>query len=304
MRPDHLSLFLFANPLKFGSNSNVQLNSKSQLSKLHERNPHIQSRRQNIITTTSLVTVSILSTSTIFKPEECSAISSSEAETSYDKYAKTYDDLDGGSIATSLGIEESRDKLLKQARGNVLEVAVGTGLNLSKYKFASSPSAVEDGVTSLTLLDISDGMLSEARAKLDTINIPSFVDVKFIKVDATSSEITSLFGEESFDTVVDTFSLCVMGNDGAKNCLRQMRNVVKKDVDGGKILLIENSRSSNSILGWYQDLTAEAAAKVGGKGCVSNQNVSAFIRGIDGLQLEKEEEFASGLFRSFICVKS
>ena len=29
------------------------------------------------------------------------------------------------------------------------------------------------------------------------------------------------------DTVVDTFSLCVRGNDGAKKCVDQMKNIVK-----------------------------------------------------------------------------
>ncbi len=249
------------------------------------------------------VFTSSFSISLLIKPNNSLALESTEAETSYDKYAKTYDNLDGGSVADTLGIVEARTNLISQAKGKVLEVAVGTGLNLSKYKFASSPSAM-DGVTSLTLLDISDGMLSEAKAKIQDISIPSFVDVRFVKADATSSLLTSMFGENSFDTIIDTFSLCVMGNDGANNCLKQMRNLVKTEIEGGKILLIENSRSSNGLLGWYQDVTAEAASKVGGKGCVSNQNVKVLIESINGLTIQKEEEFAAGLFRSFICTKT
>jgi hypothetical protein len=34
----------------------------------------------------------------------------------------------------------------------------------------------------------------------------------------------------------------------------------------GYVLLIENTRSSNPILGYYQDITASAAASMGGKG--------------------------------------
>lgn len=34
----------------------------------------------------------------------------------------------------------------------------------------------------------------------------------------------------------------------------------------GQILLIENTRASNPILGYYQDVTASTAADVGGKG--------------------------------------
>jgi methyltransferase OMS1 len=225
------------------------------------------------------------------------AITSSEAETSYDKYAKSYDDLDGGSLSNSLGIEEARTKVLQSAKGRVLEIGVGTGLNLSKYKFASSPSDT-NGVTSLTLVDISDGMMAEAKEKLNTLNVPSHVEINFVKADATA-DLVRLFGSVPFDTVVDTFSLCVMGNDGAKECLQQMRNIVKEE--SGRVLLIENARSSNSALGFYQDLTADAAAKIGGKGCVSNQNIGLFIKNTPGLDLITEEEFAAGVFRIFIC---
>ena len=125
MRPNFTSLFLFSKPNNLGFHHHPQSNSKSQL---HE---HVQSRRDTI---TSLTTTSLIFTSTLSRAENSYAITSSEAETSYNQYAKTYDDLDGGYIADSLGIEESRIKLIKQARGNVLEVAVGTGLNLNKYK--------------------------------------------------------------------------------------------------------------------------------------------------------------------------
>ena len=233
------------------------------------------------------------------------AISSSEAETSYNKYASNYDALDGGSLADSLGIEKARTNLLRNnARGKVLEIGVGTGLNLSKYKFASDDDNDNDyGVTSLTLVDISDGMMSEAREKLNSLKIPPHVDVQFIKADATQ-DLETLFADQGhyFDTVVDTFSLCVMGNDGARRCLEQMKSVLRKET--GRILLIENARSSNAALGLYQDLTADAAAKMGGKGCVSNQNVGSMIRDIKDLELLEEEQFASGVFRSFICKRT
>lgn len=245
-----------------------------------------------------LSAVAITTISSIFDTRPCLGISSKQAEDSYDIYASTYDKLDGGKVADSLGIEETRVKILSAAKGRCLEIGVGTGLNLSKYKFASSSTAM-DGVNSLTLLDISDGMMAEARSKLETLNIPSYIEVKFIKADATT-ELSALYGDEGyFDTIVDTFSLCVMGNAGAKSCLEQMRNVVKKDT--GRILLIENTRSSNAFLGAYQDLTADAAAKMGGKGCVSNQDVTSYIRNTKGLEILSNQEFAAGLFRSYIC---
>lgn len=268
-----------------------------------ENNEHLT--RRNILLdglkkSSSLLAPSLFLTEITTKP--CLAITSDEAASSYNRYAKQYDLLDGGIIAQDLGIASARSKLISQARGNVLEIGAGTGLNLKEYVFASSPSEA-NGVTSLTLLDISDGMLGEAKDKLKDLNIPSFVQIDFVNADATS-EIIKKFGDDKFDTVVDTFSLCVMGTKGAENCLRQIEGAVKGKEEGGKVLMIENTRSSNSLLGRYQDLTADMAANLGGKGCVSNQDVTAMIEKTNRLDILSEEEFASGVFRSFIVLKS
>uniref|UniRef100_A0A7S1FY51 Methyltransferase domain-containing protein n=1 Tax=Corethron hystrix TaxID=216773 RepID=A0A7S1FY51_9STRA len=193
------------------------------------------------------------------------ALSPLEASSSYDSYANTYDELDGGPLASALGIESARTDMISRAKGDVLEVGAGTGLNLDRYNFGKTNG---ERVTSLTLVDISEGMLNAARKKVERLGLP--IPIKYVKLDATS-ELVKIFGRESFDTVVDTFSFCVMGEQGASNCVKQMIGVVKGRNEGGQILLLENSRSSNSLLGWYQDFTAEAAASIGGKGCVYNQ---------------------------------
>ena len=168
------------------------------------------------------------------------AITPQQASASYDKYAANYNTLDGGSIATSLGIDDARKQLLSQASGNVLEIGAGTGLNLDSYRLFDR----DDAITSLTLVDISEGMLSMAKARVEEIQqrrqslllgkendsnatVRVLPSIKFAKADATS-ELILLFGENAFDTVVDTFSLCVMGNEGARKCLREMTGVVKK----------------------------------------------------------------------------
>ena len=248
--------------------------------------PH-QTRRNFAACISGLATVPIIA------KKSAEGLTPDQASQSYDTYAATYDKLDGGSIATSLGIDEARTKLLGQAKGEVLEIGVGTGLNLASYQFG------EGAVTSLTLVDISSGMLSEAQARIQQMNIDKNIPIKFIQADATS-ELVTTFGENRFDNVVDTFSLCVMGNEGAKKCLEEMTRVVKVN---GKILLVENTRSSNPLIGSYQDLTASSAADLGGKGCVYNQNVSQMISGTKGMRLEKEDSFAAGLFRSFECTK-
>jgi methyltransferase OMS1 len=228
-------------------------------------------------------------------PGPSGALSPEEAATAYNTYASNYDDLDGGKASSLLGIDQARASLFSKASGRVLEIGTGTGLNLNKY----DPSKL----TSLVLLDISKGMLDQANKRFR--EDPAFrsgiweqVSLEFIQADATS-QLVSTFGAASFDTVVDSFSLCVMGNEGASRCLDQVRQIAKPNQ--GKVLLLENSRSSNPLLGKYQDATATAAASAGGKGCVYNQDVRAMIEATKGFTVEHEEAFAAGLFRSFEC---
>lgn len=224
------------------------------------------------------------------------ALSPEEAASAYNTYASTYDALDAGPAASVLGIEEARTSLFSQASGNVLEIGAGTGLNLYRY----NPSLV----TSLTLLDISWGMLQQAQERLqdDPLLQRQWKDIpiQWVQADATT-ELVSTFGRATFDTVVDSFSLCVMGEDGAKQCLDQLRQVVKPQQASGKLLLLENSRSTNPLLAKYQDVTATTAALAGGKGCVYNQDVRAMLDATQGIVVEKEVAFAAGLFRSFEC---
>jgi hypothetical protein len=55
------------------------------------------------------------------------ALTPLEAESKYNIYAKTYDELDGGKASSLLGIDAARRSLIELARGNVLEIGVGTG---------------------------------------------------------------------------------------------------------------------------------------------------------------------------------
>ena len=79
------------------------------------------------------------------------------------------------------------------------------------------------------------------------------------------------FEDDTFDSVVSTFSLCVFDHPG--KALREMARVLK---GGGQMLLLEHSRSNLAPLAWYQDLTAQAVAATS-KGCVWNQDLQQLL---------------------------
>jgi len=265
----------------------------------------------------SAIPLSLVSLNQLCSSKPARALSPSEASKSYDSYASTYNRLDGGSIASTLGIDDARAELLGMksgnggqnthltgARGNVLEMGVGTGINLPYYYGGRERSLV----SRLTCVDISGGMLEEAQKRnkelrsVDTGDVDIPFPVEFVQEDITSR---SLFVKQdnTFDTIVDTFTFCVLGNEGTMRCLENMKRLVKDEQNGGKILLLENTKSDNKLLGIYQDITAKPAAKFGGKGCLYNQDVSSMIVE-SGLIIVEEISFGSaGLFKSFVCVK-
>lgn len=60
-------------------------------------------------------------------PSCATALTPQEASRQYDTYAPSYDDLDGGKVSVALGIEDARRELIQKAKGDVLEIGVGTG---------------------------------------------------------------------------------------------------------------------------------------------------------------------------------
>ena len=203
-------------------------------------------------------------------------LSTSAASGSYDTYASNYDALDGGPLASTLGLDALRAEAASLCTGSVLEVGVGTGLNLPLY----NPERCEK----LTAIDLSSGMLREAAGparQLEARNLP----VELLRMDAEALT----FADASFDCVIDTFSLCVYSRPD--KALAEMRRVCRP---GGKVILLEHVRSSNGMLGAYQDLTAQGAANLGGKGCVYNQDVAMLAKAA-GLRVVRQKPALLGV---------
>ena len=140
-----------------------------------------------------------------------------DVEELYDGYAENYDEVSGGKLGEAFGFPEMRRELLGMAEGQVLEVAVGTGLNLPFYDARR--------VKSFTGVDISQGMLDVAAPRVQATLARSGCSTRLVRADASERLADELAGS-TFDTVVDTFSLCVIPDPEA--ALREMRSVLAK----------------------------------------------------------------------------
>jgi SAM-dependent methyltransferase len=144
-----------------------------------------------------------------------------------------HDLIDG--ITEKLGLGSLRNDLYRNATGKVLEVAVGTGLNLRHY-----PKGCE-----IIGVDLSRSMLEVAEMRAQRLS----TDITLQLMDA---ELLA-FEDECFDTVTSSLSLCSFTNPLL--ALREMSRVCKPH---GRILLLEHGRSDRPWIGHWQDRRANA----------------------------------------------
>ena len=196
----------------------------------------------------------------------------------YEAWAGGYDRLEVGGLAEGSGLAELRREGVSLAAGRTLEVGVGTGLNLPLYDFGPG------GVSSLTGLDLSPGMLREAAGKRAGLGLEGAVEL--VEGDAAALP----FPDGSFDSVVCTFSLCVFPDPGA--ALSEMARVCRA---GGRVVLVAHTASTAAPLAAYQRLTAPAARALA-KGCSPERDVTALARR-HGLRVERERGILLGTVR-------
>jgi SAM-dependent methyltransferase len=130
--------------------------------------------------------------------------------------------------AEGAGLREMRHELLAAARGKVLELGAGTGLNLEHY-----PQRIEN----LTLTEPDPHMTKRLRGKLAAQGRTAQVSV----IEAPAESLP--FPDGSFDTVVVTLVLCTVPDQAA--ALKEVSRVLKPD---GQLLFLEHVRSRNPAL--------------------------------------------------------
>jgi ubiquinone/menaquinone biosynthesis C-methylase UbiE len=187
----------------------------------------------------------------------------------YDTQAGVYDRMSRG--LEWLGLRALRREVFGRARGAVLDVAAGTGLNLPFYGPA---------VTAVTAIDLSPGMLERARRRSARLRAP-------VRLETGDAEQLP-FPDRSFDTVASALSTCTFPDP--LGALREMGRVCRTD---GRILLLEHGRSRVAWMGRFQDRRAERHAEL--LGCHWNREPLALVRQA-GLHVVRARRAFFGIF--------
>lgn len=156
-----------------------------------------------------------------------------------------------------------RQKLVPLARGRVLEVGIGSGLNLPFY---------DDGnVTEVVGVDPSQEMIAMAAKAAEAVPF----DVTFVP--AGSEDIPLDSG--SCDTVVMTYTLCTIPE--SRPALREMARVLKP---GGRLLFCEHGLAPDRNVRRWQNRINPVWRRLGG-GCHLNRDIPKLI-GNGGFAIE------------------
>jgi ubiquinone/menaquinone biosynthesis C-methylase UbiE len=167
------------------------------------------------------------------------------------------------------GLREMRRELLRGARGRVLELGAGTGLNLELYP--------HEGLDSLTLTEPDPHMFKQLRPRARKV-CPG---AELMQAGAEALP----FDDASYDTVVVTLVLCTVPDQAA--ALREIRRVLAPE---GQLLFLEHVRANHPNLAKWQD-RLEKPWRFVGDGCHCNRDTEAGIAaaGFDLSEVEHPE---------------
>jgi ubiquinone/menaquinone biosynthesis C-methylase UbiE len=152
-------------------------------------------------------------------------------------------------------IMRQRAKVVPQAAGRVLEIGMGSGLNLAYYDASQ--------VERVWGLDPSAELQERSRARAGATRVP----VELL----TGSAEDIPFDDASFDTVLTTFTLCSIPDVG--RALREMRRVLRP---AGRLVFAEHGLAPDAgVARWQQRLNPAWLFLSGG--CNMNRPIAALL---------------------------
>ena len=169
------------------------------------------------------------------------ALEKRQVQRAYEFWAPAYDFIFDWIFAP--GREAAIKHLELTREHSVLEVGIGTGLNLPLY-----PATCR-----LTGIDLSQEMLDKAVERVQTLAMPN---VTLKVMDATSLD----FGDDEFDRAIATYTISAVPDPVA--VLREMRRVVKP---GGVLVILNHFRSERRATGLFEDFVAPLCTRLGWK---------------------------------------
>ncbi len=147
-----------------------------------------------------------------------------------------------------------RRSLLRNVSGEILEIGLGTGLNLAHYP---------DSVQRLTSVDVNPGMESIAQRRAQTAGITIVSHV-------LSGEQLPM-ADQTFDSVVSTWTLCSIPD--VAQAIREIHRVLKP---GGQFFFIEHGLSDiPSVQVWQHRLTP--IQRIIGDGCHLDRAIAQLV---------------------------
>lgn len=153
-------------------------------------------------------------------------------------------------------VTRQRQQVVPQAQGRVLEVGIGTGLNMPYYD--------KTRVSQITGLDPALELHPRARERIAQAGLQ-------VQLLALSAEQIPL-PEASFDTVLVTYTLCTIPDPLA--ALREMRRVLAPN---GQLLFCEHGRAPQASVQRWQERLQPLWGQLAG-GCHLGRDIPALLQ--------------------------
>jgi SAM-dependent methyltransferase len=153
------------------------------------------------------------------------------------------------------GMRRRRSTLVGGARGRVVEIGAGTGLNVAQYP---------DGIDELVLMEPEPAMRRRLARRLQRHARVARI------IDAPAERLP--LPDESVDTVVSTLVLCTVADP--ERALREIARVLRP---GGQLLFVEHVRASSRLLAAWQGYLFEPWRRFAG-GCCCNRPTGELMR--------------------------